>query len=247
MELNVFGLAALAAVSTLVAGAFPLLASREFSARALSRLVALSAGILLSVGLLEMLPESFEIAGQSALVAVGIGFILLYLVEKITLIHVCRDQDCDVHAFSSTALIGIGFHSFVDGFAIAVSGQLNLALGLLVAVAVLVHRIPDGVSVAAVMLSHGYEKARTWLILILISVLALVGAVVGVLIPISPGNSLGVLGVVLALSAGTFIYVSTNDLLPEAHRQAQDYGVPVLFVVGFFGFFAVGEILPHLF
>ena len=221
----------LAAASTIIGGSLPLI-RRDLGDRMRSIVVAFAAGVLLSVGINEMIPESFLAAGRVALIGASAGFILLYLIERVTVIHVCRDEDCDIHTFGNVALGGIGFHSMLDGFAIAVGFELEPEVGLAVAGAVLVHRFPDGVSIAAVALASRYSRSRAWLLLGIIALLALVGAAFGAAIG---SVSETIIGIGLGISAGSFLYVATADLLPIAHRNFRDYGVPIAFLAGFAG------------
>jgi zinc transporter ZupT len=222
--------ATLAALFTIAGGSLPL-SRRGIGERTMSLLIAFSAGVLLSAGLNDMMPESYELAGTSAALGVSAGFILLYLSEKVTMVHACREQHCKVHPFGFFAIAGIGFHSALDGFAIAVSAEASKELGAVVAIAVLAHRFPSGISFAGVMLSSGYERRRAWIILFVLGGLAIAGAAVGLLFS---DVSTTVLGVAIGLSAGSFLYISTSDLLPVAHEHAwRDYGVPFSFTAGF--------------
>ncbi|RJQ46974.1 MAG: hypothetical protein C4534_01930 [Gaiellales bacterium] len=222
--------ATLAAIFTIAGGGLPL-ARRNLGARGLSLLIAFSAGVLLSAGINEMMPESFELAGTTAAIGVSGGFILLYISEKVTMVHSCREQGCEVHHFGFFAIAGIGFHTALDGFAIAVSSEVGAELGAVVAIAVLAHRFPSGVSFSGVMLACGYSRGRAWATLVTLGVLAIAGAAIGLLFA---DVSTGVLGFAIGLSAGSFLYISTSDLLPVAHEHGWgDYGVPLSFTAGF--------------
>lgn len=223
-------LASLAAAFTIAGGSLPL-ARKQLGERGISLLVAFSAGVLLSAGLNDMLPESFNLANTGAVIGVSAGFMLLYLIEKVTMVHACREQGCKVHPFSFFALLGIGFHIMLDGFSIAVSGEARATLGLVVAFAVLAHSFPSGVSIASVMLSCGYKRSKAWWMLVLLSIQAIIGAVIGLFFA---GASDQALGFAIGLSAGTFLYISTSDLLPIAHETNwKDYSVPMFFTAGF--------------
>lgn len=233
-------LSLLAASFTIAGGSLPL-AHRNLGERGISLLVAFSAGVLLSAGINDMLPESYELAGQAAILGVSTGFVLLYLVEKITMVHACREQECRVHPFGFFALAGIGFHIMLDGFAIAVSSEADAALGLVVAFAVLAHSFPSGTAVAGVMLSSGYRRPRAFAILVILGLLAVVGAAGGLLLAEVED---AVLGFAIGLAAGTFLYISTSDLLPIAHETNwRDYGVPLAFAAGFGLMLAVALVL----
>lgn len=222
--------ATLAAIFTIVGGSLPL-AHRNLGARGLSLLIAFSAGVLLSAGINEMMPESFELAGTMAALGVSAGFILLYLAEKVTMVHACREQGCKVHPFGLFAIAGIGFHTALDGFAIAVSSEAGTELGAVVAIAVLAHRFPSGISFAGVMLSSGYSRGRAGMTLMVLGLLIIAGSGVGLLLG---SVSTDVLGFAIGLSAGSFLYISTSDLLPVAHEHGWgDYGVPLSFAAGF--------------
>ena len=223
--------ASFAAFFTILGGGIPL-SHRNLSHRSLTLLVAFSAGVLLSTGLNHMLPDSFLAGGRWTAVSVSAGFLLLYLVEKVTMIHACQEEDCHVHGFGRFALLGIGFHSFLDGFAIAVSLSFEVELGVLVMVAVLLHRLPTGISISTVMLLNHYPSRRAWFWLVAIGLLAVIGAALGLVVR---GQSEVYLAAAVGLAAGTFLYISTSDLLPMAHQGTQDYRVPVAFSAGFVG------------
>lgn len=237
-------IAAMASGFTLAGGSLPLL-RKEISHKHLTRMVAFSAGIILSAGMLEMLSESVEQIKNAAFLWLGVGFLTLYLLERITIIHSCHDEDCEREIEAETsnpvvALWGLGFHGMIDGFALAVSQEFNnTALSLMVAMGVLLHSFPTGMSLASLMLSGGLPKRLAWRVLALISSMAIVGAGLGMLI-YHPAFEVALrsskdamLGAALAFSAGNFIYIATGDLLPEAHRNRSDYGVPLAVVLGF--------------
>ncbi|NIR47111.1 ZIP family metal transporter [candidate division KSB1 bacterium] len=221
----------LAAGATVLGGGIPLL-NKRLNDKHLTLLVAFSAGVLLSTGLNHMLVESYAEAGRWAMIAVSLGFILLYGYEKLAMVHACREQGCEVHQFGGAALVGLGFHSFLDGFAIAVSFEFEKTLGILVIAAVILHRLPTGISTASIMLSNHYHKTRAWWTLTTIGVLAILGATLGLLLPM---DETFLLSLAVGLSGGTFLYISTSDLLPMAHVNNQDYRVPLCFLLGFLG------------
>ena len=197
MQIILFSL--LAAGATILGGSIPLV-NKHLSERRLSLLIALSAGILLSTGFNHMVPESYAEAGKWAMVAVSTGFLLLYGYEKVSMVHACREHDCKVHNFGTSALVGMGFHSFLDGFAIAVSFELEKSLGFIVIAAVILHRLPTGVSISCLLLGHDYQKPRAWKILTLLASLAVIGAVAGMFMP---AQSPFLLSLAVGISGGT--------------------------------------------
>jgi len=221
----------LAAGATVLGGGLPLL-HRQLSEKHLALLVAFSGGVLLSTGLNHMVTESIAEGGRWAMLAVSLGFIILYSYEKVSMVHACREHEFEVHKFGTSALVGMGFHSFLDGFAIAVSFEFERTLGLLVILAVILHRLPTGISTSCILLAHDYRRGPAWRILTTIAGLAVVGALAGLTLPLKEPFYLSL---AVGLSGGTFLYISTSDLLPMAHKHNQDYRVPFFFLAGFVG------------
>ena len=229
--MEVILLAGLAAIFTFLGGSLPLL-KKELKGKHLSWLIAFSAGILLSTGINHMVVESIKEAGHDATVAISIGFVVIFLAARFAMVHACREEVCEVHTFGGIALAGIGFHSFLDGFAIAVSMGASVSLGYIVVLGVLMHRLPTGISISTIMLANNYEKKKTFIILALIGLTAVIGALFGFLIPT---ESTQLLGIGVGFSAGVFIYIATADLLPMVHVKKGDYISPLSFVTGFLG------------
>ncbi|OGW14947.1 MAG: hypothetical protein A3G93_14475 [Nitrospinae bacterium RIFCSPLOWO2_12_FULL_45_22] len=227
MKILLFSL--LAALFTVAGGGLPLL-KKNLGPRGLSLLVAFSAGVLLSAGINHMIAESYEVIGKWSLLSVSLGFIIVYLLEKGSMIHSCREVGCEVHYIGGFALLGIGFHNLLDGIAIAVSMELRFALGAVVVMAVLLHSFPTGISISSIMLANGYSLSRSWSILGLLGGIMVFGTLLGLQIPPHAEN---LLGMGIGMSAGTFLYIASADLLPLAHQNNQDYAVPASFLFGF--------------
>ncbi len=224
-------LAGLAALFTFLGGSLPLL-KKELKPKHLSWLIAFSAGILLSTGLNHMVAESIEKAGHEAMLAISTGFVFLFLIARFAMVHACGEEECETHTFGGIALAGISFHSFLDGFAIAVSMETSVSLGYIVVLGILMHRIPTGISIASIMLANHYKQEKAFIILFLIGLTAILGALFGFLIPF---ESVRLLGIGVGFSAGVFIYIATADLLPMVHVKKGDYISPLSFVIGFLG------------
>lgn len=229
--MEVILLAGLAAIFTFLGGSLPLL-KKELEEKYLSWLVAFSAGILLSTGINHLMVESYKETGQQAIYALSLGFVLLFLIERFAMVHACREEECDIHSFGGIALTGIGFHSFLDGFAIAVSMETSLSLGYIVVLGVLLHRLPTGISIATIMVANKYKRDRAFIILALLGLAAVVGALFGLLIPFEASK---LLSLSVGFNAGIFIYIATADLLPMVHVKKGDYISPLSFVTGFLG------------
>lgn len=224
----VFGF--ISAASTIAGGVLPLYTRvRNIHSR---YLLGFAAGVMLSVAFLEMLPEMVA-EGETSFVILAAGFFSLYVVEKLVMVHSCPGGECDIHdqhtVLGWTALIGIAAESLLDGVAIGIGFRLAPAVGLTIALAVLVHEFPRGFATSVIMRTAGYDLRRTWGALGIDALFTPLGVVL-VLVGIFPQ---GLLLPLLAFAAGTFIYVGASDLLPEAHRTFNIW-VVVSVVVGLF-------------
>jgi len=201
-------------------GGVALLAKESVARKISIYLVSLAAGALLGAAFLELLPEAIEMAGDNIksvllLAVVGIGVLLFF--EKALRWYHCHDQEvCDYHSFSTTVLVGDAVHNFLDGVAIALSFSISVPAGIATGLAVFLHEIPQEMGDFGVLLHSGYTKSKVLFYNFLTALTALMGAVIGyALLPVIGGA----IPYLLAFAAGTFIYISTSDLIPELRRQ----------------------------
>jgi zinc transporter ZupT len=171
--------------------------------------IAFAGGAMVSIALFDLIPE---MQTHNA-IALLVGFLGIYLLEKLVLFHACREEECETHTLGWTALIGIATESLIDGMAIAVGFRTSPTLGLLLALAVFLHEAPRGFATAAIMRQAGYKDVRTWLALLVDAGFAPLGVLIAGLIPSSGFEPL------LGFTAGVFLYVGASDLLPEAHKR----------------------------
>jgi len=173
-------------------------------------IIGFAAGLLLSLTFVEILPE-INVQLQGAVVASG--FFVFYIIEKLTMLHACGEDECTVHKLSGITVAGMALDNIVDGVGIAVGYLTNPLLGLVITLGVVVHEIPQGITSVVVMKHAGYSKKKTYLILFVAAALYPIGALVSSFIP------KGVYESVLAFVAGGFLYIGASDLLPEAHKK----------------------------
>ncbi len=182
-------------------------------------LIGFAAGVLISTAMFEILPEALSKIGPAEFaLPIALGFFSLYLVEKVAMIHACKELGCEIHQVGWVGLIGLGLESLLDGIAITIGYLSNPMLGFIIALAVIVHELPVGFSTSIVMRASGYSVEKSLIALVATSVLTVVGAFISPLFPST------IFGPVLAFTAGTFIYIGASDLLPEAH-QTIDWAV----------------------
>jgi len=225
-------------VGALAGGALPLLGRMQRNDEFLS----FSAGVMLGAAFFHMLPEAAERAGLSAIPFVLVGFLFLFLLERFVLVHVCaepaaaagaatvavsspasgRGHDhtatgCAVHTLGIAAFIGLSLHTLVDGFALG-AASTETALGLLVFLAILAHKVPSSFSLSSILRAEGYSRRRALLMNGVFALMVPIGAVLYlVLRAIVAAENFTPLA--LAASAGTFLHLSLSDILPDLHRR----------------------------
>jgi len=199
--------------------------------------VAFGAGFMLAVAIVEVLPEAFERGGAAAAPIVLLGYLLVHLSQHAATEHFHFGEETHqvTRAAGVSALIGLLLHTFFDGVAIASGFAVSTELGVLLFLAIVLHKLPEGLTIASLQIAGG---ASTRAALASSAVLG-VATIVGVLATSWVGF-LAVHG--LALSAGVTIYVAASNLVPEFQNK-KGWQLPVAFFLGAGGFFVVSELL----
>ncbi len=210
-----------------------LLLLRMRADRFLHGFVAFGAGFLVSVTLVEMIPESFTVAPRSAPLWFLAGFCLIHLLEHTLVAHFHFGEETHAEelvrrstAYSIT--FGLAAHTFFDGIAIASGFRISSALGWLIFAGILLHKLPEGFTVASVMLASGRGARTAFLAATVLGVSTVAGVAVIYVWP-------GLVAVGLPLSAGVALYVAGTDLLPEVNR-AHGLQYRILFFAGVVAF-----------
>jgi zinc transporter ZupT len=234
----VFGV--VASIADIVGGL--VLVRRNWEKRYLRYFVALGAGFMLAVAFLEMIPESVHSSPRLAPVLVLAGYCAIHLLEHTITPHFHFGEETHHEFFSSrvgySVLIGLAAHALFDGVAIGSGFVLSKWLGFLIFLAIFLHKVPEGFTVASVMLAAGRSRRMA-----VLSAAALAGAtMIGVLVI----NLLPTwVRVGLPLSAGVAIYVAATDLVPEVNREP-GIRMALVFFVGVLMFLVLRLLAPEL-
>lgn len=209
-------LSLLAALATILGGIIPL--KMKIKKDELLYLIALAAGVLITVSLIDIIPEAIGLSTTAGL-GVLLGFLLMHFIEQFSIVHpaVEYSERHRLHRISLMAFIGLLFHSFIDGIAIVSGFEVSISFGLLVTVAVLVHEFPEGLTTSSLLLATKYSKAKIFYLTFLVAIATPIGAIISSYF-FNPISDL-VLSIVLGVSAGTFIYIGSTDLLPYIHKS----------------------------
>jgi ZIP family zinc transporter/zinc and cadmium transporter len=232
---SALGFAVAAALGNL-AGALAVVRSLRRELRLIDACLAFGAGFLLAVALLGVLPEVLRQGNDGALYVL-IGYLAVHMAQHVLTPHFHFGEETHRVSRSAgiSALLGLTLHTFFDGVAIAsgflVSGQLVVLLFL----AVLLHKLPEGVTIASVMVAGGETRARAVGAAAVLGLATILGVVLTeVMAPLARHG--------LALSAGVTIYVAASNLVPEFQAK-RGWSTALAFFGGAMGFFLTERLL----
>jgi zinc and cadmium transporter len=224
-------------------------------------LVSFAIGALLGAAFLEIIPHAFQ-TGEAHKVAFSIlaGIFGFFVLEKLLLYRHCHTEHCEVHdphpaASAASAhdhgrsgtliVVGDTVHNFVDGVLIAAAFLQSTELGVVAAVAIIAHEIPQEVGDFLILLHSGYSRLRALAMNLLSSAATVLGGVVGFY---ALQFLEGIEPILLGVVAASMIYVAVADLIPGLHRRPElrDTAFQALLIALGIGAIAlVGALLPH--
>jgi zinc and cadmium transporter len=223
-----------------LAGGIALLARKHWVAKFAVYFVSFAAGTMLATSFFDLLPEAFkrgQIDSGTLFAWMLSGMLLFFVLERLILhYHRHHHEDCASHHHPAPILMQVAdtVHNFIDGIVVAAAFLANPSLGVLTALAVGSHELPQEIGDFSVMLHHGYRRKTVFLVNLGSSLASLLGAIIAyasraVVVPYLPQ--------LLALAAGHFIYIATADLIPELSSevpQAKSTHVVALLFMGVF-------------
>ncbi len=213
---------AVVAGATLAGGAIPLRLERH------SRMfLSFSAGTLVALALLELVPEGVETLGggmHAGLLVVLGAFLATLLLDKLHVLHPhahAMDADCpsEEHEHAPLAMhgaVGLLFHSAVDGLALAAAVRQSPQVLLAVGLALSAHKFADGITTVSLVLTHHHRRRAAVRLLIGNAGLLALGFALGLAVTLGPGR----LGALLLVMAGFFLYLGASDLIPAVMTPA---------------------------
>jgi ZIP family zinc transporter/zinc and cadmium transporter len=194
---------------------------------------------MLATAMVEMVPESLELAGRKGALLVLGGYLLVHLFEHTITphFHYGEETHSDEYLHSHrriSVLFGLMIHTFFDGIAITSGFLISSWLGWVIFLAVFLHKIPEGFTVTSVMLASGLSKGKSWFASVMLGLATIAGV-----LTMAVGQHAVSYG--LPVAAGVTIYVAASDLIPEVNQEP---GV-LMAVVVFFGV-ALLFVLDHV-
>ncbi|THG82609.1 ZIP family metal transporter [Pseudomonas sp. A-1] len=186
-----------------------------------------AAGVLISASFLHIIPRSFSMNPQAPIWLL-VGFMGLHLFNRFITAFVCeKDPDRKEYAIGVVPMLGIGFHSFIDGFIYSIAFTVSLLTGYLATVGMVLHEFPEGIITYLLLVRGGVsERSALWLAFMAAAATTPLGMLVSwPLISVMDRETLGTL---LALSAGALVYVGATHLLPRAEQEQKRFSLVAL-------------------
>ena len=214
MALTPFLLALGAATGNLV-GALAVVRAERRSLSAIQMSLAFGAGFMLALVLVGVLSEVFAAPDRAAAgVLVLVGYVLVHVAQHVFTPHFHFGEETHAVPASAgySALIGLTLHAFFDGVAIASGLLVSRLLGVLFFLAILLHKLPEGVTVASLMLASGRSRRQAETAGIVLGAATIAGALLTEAVA-----ALARYG--LALAAGVTLYVAASNLVPEVQAR----------------------------
>jgi len=190
--------------------------------------VSFAVGTLLGAAFLEIIPHAYELSRdlhQISLIVL-VGILVFFILEKLLVWRHCHGSHCENHSpvvnhdvkKGSILIIGDCFHNFIDGILISSAFIVDINLGLITALAIIVHEIPQEISNFSILINSGYSLSRT----LLMNVITGFAMIIGAILAYSVLNDLEFLiPIILAFAASSMIYVAISDLIPSLHKKVE--------------------------
>lgn len=206
----------LASVATFCGGVFAIRYRDK-----LHLILGFSAGAVIGVAFFDLLPESISLASNNYSISfitsiIALGFVVFMVLDRLFSLHAHQDENCQNTNHRGKAGAGtLSVHSFLDGIAIGLAFKVSIAVGGVVTLAVLAHDFSDGINTVNMILKNKSSRLQAfkWLLVDALAPLA------GVISTLFFSLSESVLGIVLAIFCGFFLYIGASDLLPESHHR----------------------------
>jgi ZIP family zinc transporter len=197
-------------------------------------ILGFSAGAVIAVAFFDLMPEALELGSErygtsGMLSVVALGFLVYLFFDRLLMLHQHAHEEHEARASQSHVRAGsLSLHSLLDGVGLGLAFQVSLAVGIVVALAVLTHDFSDGINTVSVIVRHGgkLKEALQWLAIDAIA--PLIGVIITLFFTIRPEG----LGLLLALFAGFFLYIGASDLVPESHHEHPTFWTTFMTLVG---------------
>ena len=243
-QVFLFGLAAAAAE---MLGGSLIYLKKSWPRRIQETLLALGAGFILALVFLKLIPASIGALGESAMLYCLLGFATIHFFEHTIVGHLHFGEETHSEAMVSkgasvSAFSGLFVHAFFDGFTISIGFQFNFLLGILIFLAVLLHKFPEGLTIGSIVIAAGFPRKMVLMSTLGLALATLAGVCTLFLFKTMSADAIGA---GFAFSAGVAVYVGASDLIPEINKS-RDRIPPLIVFAGMILFYLSERILGML-
>ncbi|MGC9521999.1 MAG: ZIP family metal transporter [Anaerolineae bacterium] len=186
--------------------------------------MSFAAGVLITVSFMHIIPKAFGMHAPAPTYLL-LGFLGIYVINRFVTLYVCHDIECTRdYAMGVIPMLGIGFHSFIDGVIYSVTFNVSILTGVLAAVGMVLHEFPEGIVTFVLLERAGFGRKKSALYAFLAAALSTpLGTLVS--FPFIENIDRSVLGGLLAGSAGALVYVGATHLLPAVEAENKKYTI----------------------
>lgn len=206
-------------------GVLALSIKKELLGRSIFFMVSLAVGALFGDAIIHLLPEAFGsfTSTTTAGFFVIVGIVLFFTLEKFLHWHHHHGPEhshevSPVRPLGRVILFSDGIHNFLDGIIIAAGYMVGIEVGIATTIAVILHEIPQEIGDFAILMHAGYTRARALFLNFFSALLAILGAVFALFLQ---NISSAVTPALIAIAAGSFLYIAGSDLVPELHKTTR--------------------------
>jgi len=185
-----------------------------------------AAGVLIAVSFLHLVPTSFAM-NSGAPVYLLAGYLTMHFLSRFITVQVCDRSMTADYAIGLVPMLGIGFHSLIDGVIYSVTFAVSVFTGVLAAIGMVLHEFPEGIVTYVLLIRSGFgDRMAFWLAFAAAAATTPLGTAISY--PFISQIDRPLLGILLALSAGALIYVGATHLLPMTEREPRRYSLIAL-------------------
>jgi zinc and cadmium transporter len=235
-----------------LSGIFALSLNEERLHSILFFLLAFSAGTIFGAAVFDLLPEAVELVDEhTVFLYIAFGYVAFYFLERFIYWYHGHGHREDMEGiepergFAYLNLLGDGVHNFIDGMVIAASFTVGLHVGLATTMAVIFHELPQEMGDYGILMYAGFDRVRA---LVLNFAAALCVVVGGVFATFYLETVEALSGLLIAFSAGAFLYLAASELVPEL-QQERDFRRSLIqfavFILGMAVIYSLGLAFPH--
>ena len=181
--------------------------------------ICFAAGVLISVSFLHIIPTAFSMNATAPFYLLA-GYLGLHLFNRFANAFVCDKESDKQYEIGLVPMLGIGFHSFIDGFIYSITFTVSIFTGVLAATGMVLHEFPEGI-ITYLLLKRGGFKERTSLLLAFLA--AALTTPLGMLVSYPYISTIDP-----SFSAGALVYVGATHLLPQAETEQRRYSLLAL-------------------